>query len=221
MTEHDEGDEYEEGLGSFFKDGIGFENIDALYPIRSAQKKIQSLASLFRGGDAALVRIYILQEITSPQAKTEWRASDLRNYFTYIDSIKLETIIRSFANHGLLTWDSERLLYSVAPFARWIESVQKIASLIPIPAYIAADPDPAGIKIVRHIAQIWESISVHWEPWGMDGESLRALSNRKPLNDYDRRCIDSTSQEDRIVFKSLIEAMIELKEKGEQEGIVF
>jgi len=128
MAEHNEDEQ--EGLGSFFKDGVDHDDIDALYPIRRAQKKIQSLASLFRGGDAALVRIYILQEITSPQAKTEWRASDLRNYFGYIDPVKLETIIRSFANHGLLRWDSEKLVYSVAPFARLIlSSITPLLSL--------------------------------------------------------------------------------------------
>lgn len=103
----------------------------------------------------------------------------------------------------------------------WIESVKKLASLIPVPAYIAADPDPAGIKIALHIANIWESISIDWEPWGMDGETLRSLDNRNPLTDYDQICIDSILLKDRIIFKSLIEAMLDLQEKGEQEGIIF
>lgn len=121
MAEHTE-NEQEDGLGSFFIDGVDFEDIDTLYPIRKAQSRIQSLASLFRGGDAALIRIYILQELTSPQAKTEWRASDLRNYFGYIDPVKLDNIISSFAKHDLLMWDTKKLIYSVAPFARLILS---------------------------------------------------------------------------------------------------
>lgn len=170
----------------------------------------------FEGGEINLACVADFIQITPETTKliTDVRGS-CRSFRITENRTTFEHVVKKYSKDDMVIW-----VPGFAP-SWWIESVKKLASLIPVPAYIAADPDPAGIKIVRHIAQIWESVSVHWEPWGMDGETLRSLSNRKPLNDYDRQCIDSASQEDRKTFMSLIEAMLDLQEKGEQEGIVF
>jgi hypothetical protein len=104
----------------------------------------------------------------------------------------------------------------------WISSVAHILKLCPAPAFIACDPDPAGIEIAMDICQIWLANDLEWTPWCMNSKSLSGLPKRKKLTE------DDLSRLERLRLMSLPGTLINLigwmmdnGEKGEQEGISF
>lgn len=102
----------------------------------------------------------------------------------------------------------------------WLQTMDYLLRLLPRPAWIAADPDPAGIEIAQRAGALWRERGLDWEAWGMDLHSLQALSQHKPLNDYDRLRLSAFSQRGLSPsLNGLADAMSKLGIKGEQEGL--
>lgn len=102
----------------------------------------------------------------------------------------------------------------------WRNAVKHLLDLAPAPAYIACDPDPAGIAIALKAAELWHERGIKWLPWKMSATDLAALRARKPLTEVDRLQIASLRQETALPTQlaELAEWMLEHGEKGEQEG---
>ena len=102
----------------------------------------------------------------------------------------------------------------------WLRSVERLLRWLPRPAWIAADPDPAGIDIALRAAGPWQAQGLTWQPWAMDEQVLAALPHHKPLNDFDRaRLAALVGIELPPELRRLAQAMQQLNRKGEQEGI--
>jgi hypothetical protein len=101
----------------------------------------------------------------------------------------------------------------------WRETVGHLLDIAPAPAYIACDPDPAGIAIALQAAELWQKRKIAWEPWKMAANDLASLRVRKPLNDADRQQL-ATLQHVALpsVLSELLDWMLIHSEKGEQEG---
>lgn len=102
----------------------------------------------------------------------------------------------------------------------WRNAVRQLLDLAPAPAYIACDPDPAGIAIALKAAELWHERSIAWLPWKMSATDLAALRVRKPLTEVDRLQLASLRQETALPTQlaELAKWMLEHGEKGEQEG---
>jgi hypothetical protein len=106
------------------------------------------------------------------------------------------------------------------PPSWWHVSVGHLLDIVPAPAHVACDPDPAGIAIALKAAELWQERNLTWLPWKMSATDLAALRVRKRLLDTDRLLITSLQQESSLPspFLELIGWMLEHDEKGEQEG---
>ena len=106
------------------------------------------------------------------------------------------------------------------PPSWWCASVSYLLDLVPAPAHLACDPDPAGIAIALKAAELWRERNLTWLPWKMSATDLAALPVRKPLSESDRVQVGTLLQESVLSapFLDLIEWMLEHGEKGEQEG---
>jgi hypothetical protein len=106
------------------------------------------------------------------------------------------------------------------PPSWWCASVSHLLDLVPSPAHMACDPDPAGIAIALKAAELWRERNLTWLPWKMSATDLAALHVRKPLSESDRLQIAALQQEAMLSapFLELLEWMLEHGEKGEQEG---
>ena len=101
----------------------------------------------------------------------------------------------------------------------WKSTARHLLTLLPAPAYIACDPDPAGIDIAYEAGELWESFDLKWSPWMMDQSTLENLPHRKALNDYDRKRLAALATKPLSPdLKKLVDWMIANGEKGEQEG---
>lgn len=104
----------------------------------------------------------------------------------------------------------------------WKSSVAHILKLCPAPAFIACDPDPAGIEIAMDICRIWLANELEWAPWCMDSKSLSELPKRKKLTEDDLNRMERLRMQPLpFILQDLIHWMMANGEKGEQEGISF
>ena len=102
----------------------------------------------------------------------------------------------------------------------WHNAVRCLLDLAPAPAYIACDPDPAGIAIALKAAELWRECGIAWQPWKMSATDLATLRARKPLTEVDRLQLGALRQATALPAQlaELAEWMLEHGEKGEQEG---
>ncbi len=102
----------------------------------------------------------------------------------------------------------------------WRNAVGKLLDLAPAPAYIACDPDPAGIAIALKAAEPWIERGITWQPWKMTTADIASLRVRKPLTEVDKAQLTAIRKEN-VLPASLSELagwMLDNGEKGEQEG---
>lgn len=99
----------------------------------------------------------------------------------------------------------------------WLGAMQRLVSLAPAQALIAADPDPAGIAIAIRAAAPFRS---NWKPAAMSPAALAATGRGKPLNDSDRNLL-ATYERAAIhpVLAALADAIEQRQRKGEQEAL--
>jgi hypothetical protein len=102
----------------------------------------------------------------------------------------------------------------------WREAVGRLLDLVPAPAQISCDPDPAGISITLQAAELWQQRHLAWQPWKMGVSELASLNARKPITEHDRQHLVSLIAEHELPsgMTKLAHWMLEHGEKGEQEG---
>lgn len=141
-------------------------------------------------------------------------SGDIDAWLLVENRTSFEQVARQVGNRQAVVW-----MPGFAP-DWWLQTMDCLLGLLPRPAWIAADPDPAGIEIAQRAGALWRERGLEWEAWGMDLPSLRALSQHKPLNDYDRLRLSALSQQDLSPgLHGLADAMAKLGMKGEQEGL--
>jgi hypothetical protein len=104
----------------------------------------------------------------------------------------------------------------------WREAISHLLALVPAPAAIACDPDPAGVAIALQAGALWQAISLDWQPWRMDVLTLQSLANYGPLNAWDRDQIVKLRLTPGLPAEcaELLDYMQAQNIKGEQEGAV-
>lgn len=107
------------------------------------------------------------------------------------------------------------------PPRSWQAAVNSIVERAPAPAWISADPDPAGIEIALTAGSIWSARGLSWEPWKMGAEELAAARQKVALSSgYDQRTLDRVDglAELHPSLRSLSAALRLSGMKAEQEG---
>jgi hypothetical protein len=103
----------------------------------------------------------------------------------------------------------------------WREAVARLLGLVPAPAEIACDPDPAGVAIALAAGALWETAGLDWHPWHMGIDALKALPSAQPLNDWDSQRINQLKgQPMPKALSELLDFMLQHNVKGEQEGAI-
>ena len=83
--------------------GIAADDVPELAPLRHARPLLTAFSTLFHGSEAeVLARLLVLREIGRDAQTTHWTPERLRQRFTYLDPVKLETVLRRLRGNGLL-----------------------------------------------------------------------------------------------------------------------
>lgn len=105
------------------------------------------------------------------------------------------------------------------PPSWWKEVVAHLIKVLPAPAKIACDPDPAGIAIALSAIALWRAVGQVAVAWKMGEEELKNLANKKSLSDFDQQQLAGLLKQDLPVeLKTLADYMLISQQKGEQEG---
>ncbi|MDP2825339.1 MAG: hypothetical protein Q8O52_21985 [Sulfuritalea sp.] len=106
-------------LADFLAPGVIAEDVPGLHTLIAAQSLIGVFVALFRGGDEeVLVRLAVLREIGARAEAPLWSPRELEARFVWLDPVKLDTVLKRLREHGLLVWDGDTRLYSLAPAGR-------------------------------------------------------------------------------------------------------
>lgn len=105
------------------------------------------------------------------------------------------------------------------PPSWWKEAVSHLIKIIPAPASVACDPDPAGIAIALSAIALFNASNLPATAWKMGVDALEKLPNKKSLSEFDQQQLSSLLKQDLPVeLKVLADYMQSSQVKGEQEG---
>ena len=106
-------------LGEFFQPSFNPQDLASLAGLMRARPFLDAFITLFRGGeDEVLVRLLVLREIGARAAAPRWSPQELQIHFSYINPVKLDTVLKRLRDNGLLIWDSDEQLYDLAQTGR-------------------------------------------------------------------------------------------------------
>ena len=83
--------------------GVVADDVPELDTLLRARPLLAAFSTLFHGSEAeVLARLLVLREIGRDAQTTHWTPERLRQRFTYLDPVKLETVLRRLRGNGLL-----------------------------------------------------------------------------------------------------------------------
>lgn len=83
--------------------GVAADDVPELAPLIQARPLLSAFSTLFHGSEAeVLMRLLVLREIGKETDAPRWEPEQLRQRFSFLDHVKLETVLRRLRSNGLL-----------------------------------------------------------------------------------------------------------------------
>ncbi|WP_230976766.1 hypothetical protein [Pseudothauera rhizosphaerae] len=115
-------------LAEFLAPGVAADDVPELAPLVAARPLLDAFITLFRGSEAeVLLRLLVLREIGRESDSPRWSPDALRARFTYLDPVKLETVLKRLRDNALLAFADDGL-YHLSDLGR--NAVAAIAMLL-------------------------------------------------------------------------------------------
>jgi hypothetical protein len=125
-------------LNQFFANGVLESDLQALAPLMNSRAMLNAFVMVFRGGEAEiLIRLLVMREIGDRPEAPRWSPQELAQHFSYLDPVKLNTVLDRLKEYGLLVWDSEDRTYQLSGTAR--VTLSALANVLALPAGVDAD----------------------------------------------------------------------------------
>lgn len=125
-------------LNQFFADGVLQSDLQALAPLMNARGMLNAFVMVFRGGEAEiLIRLLVMREIGDRPDAPRWSPQELAQHFSYLDPVKLNTVLDRLKDYGLLVWDQEDRTYQLSGTAR--VALSALANVLALPPGEDAD----------------------------------------------------------------------------------
>ena len=125
-------------LDQFFSGNVATSDLPALTPLLNARAMLDAFVMVFRGGEAEiLIRLLVMREIGARPDAPRWSPQELAQHFSYLDTVKLSTVLARLREFGLLLWDAEDRTYQLSGTAR--VTLSALANVLALPAGEDAD----------------------------------------------------------------------------------
>ncbi|NMG03600.1 hypothetical protein GPA21_11535, partial [Azoarcus taiwanensis] len=99
-------------LSEFLAPGVTADDVPELAPLAAARPILDAFITLFRGSEAeVLLRLLVLREIGRESHSPRFSPEALRARFTYIDPVKLETVLKRLRDNTLLAFADDGHYY--------------------------------------------------------------------------------------------------------------
>jgi len=110
---------HDERLQDLFRDGVVAEDLPTVFPLLRGRSLLRTFSALFHGSEAqVLLRLLVLRTLGARTHATEWAPQEIRDHLSFVDPVKLETVVQRLKDHDLLVYDTETLRYRVGPMGR-------------------------------------------------------------------------------------------------------
>ncbi|WP_079435947.1 hypothetical protein [Zoogloea sp. LCSB751] len=98
--------------------GVVADDVPELAPLIQARPLLSAFSTLFHGSEAeVLMRLLVLREIGKETDAPRWEPEQLRQRFSFLDHVKLETVLRRLRGNGLLEIGDDSL-YALSDLGR-------------------------------------------------------------------------------------------------------
>ena len=125
-------------LDQFFANGVLESDLQALAPLLNSRAMLNAFVMVFRGGEAEiLIRLLVMREIGARPDAPRWSPQELAQHFSYLDTVKLNTVLARLKDFGLLVWDTEDRTYQLSGTAR--VTLSALANVLALPPGEDAD----------------------------------------------------------------------------------
>ena len=181
-------------LDDFFAHGVEPADVAPLYPLLAARELLAACTTVFHGGEEeVLVRLLVLREIGARAENPSWSPRELELHFAFLDSVKLDTVLKRLRKHDLLVWDADRRLYQISPTGRMVLaalstllqfSAEGDAELGYLTAQIAAggETDRISPENLQHLLARLTELEEEFAGAVASGSEFRLQSAQKKLN---------------------------------------
>lgn len=181
-------------LAEFLAPGVETDDVPELAPLLRAGPLIGAFITLFRGSEAeVLARLLVLREMGRQSHEApRWTPEALRARFSFLDSVKLETVLKRLRENGLLAFAADGL-YHLSDLGR--NAVAAIGMLVQFSAeedlelgFLTAQL--AGLQAVGevsaealgHLLAKLNDLSWHFEEAIASGSEFRIRASRRRLS---------------------------------------
>lgn len=180
-------------FADFLAPGVAADDVPELGPLATARPLIGAFITLFRGSDAeVLLRLLVLREIGQESEAPRWTPDALRSRFTYLDPVKLETVLKRLRDNSLLAFADDGL-YHLSDLGR--NAVAAISTLLRFSAEEDAElgfltAQLAGLQAVGsvtpealgHLLSKLNDLTWHFEEAIASGSEFHILDARRRLS---------------------------------------
>lgn len=217
ITENSEG----LSLEQFFANGIAISDLPALVPLLSARAMLDAFVMVFRGGEAEiLIRLLVMREIGARPDAPRWSPQELAQHFSYLDTVKLNTVLARLKDFGLLIWDTEDRTYQLSGTAR--VTLSALANVLALPdgedadlAYITSQV-AAGHSIGRPSLEALNLLLTKYRELQKEFEDAVASGSEFRIRQASTKfnAVESTVEKGNEIIRSLVAG-------GELEGVMY
>ena len=180
-------------LSDFLAPGVDADEVPELAALASARPLLDAFITLFRGTEAeVLMRLLVLREIGRQADVPRWSPEALRARFTYLEPVKLETVLKRLRDNALLTIGEDGH-YALSDIGR--NAVAAIAMLLRFGEEEDAElgfltAQLAGLQAVGsitpealgHLLSKLNDLTWHFEEAIASGSEFRILDARRRLS---------------------------------------
>ena len=180
-------------LSDFLAAGVEADEVPELAALNTARPLLDAFITLFRGTEAeVLMRLLVLREIGREADVPRWSPDALRARFTYLDPVKLETVLKRLRDNALLAIGEDGH-YALSDIGR--NAVAAIAMLLRFGEEEDAElgfltAQLAGLQAVGsitpealgHLLSKLNDLTWHFEEAIASGSEFRILDARRRLS---------------------------------------
>ena len=180
-------------LSDFLAAGVEADEVPELAALNTARPLLDAFITLFRGTEAeVLMRLLVLREIGREADAPRWSPEALRARFTYLDPVKLETVLKRLRDNALLAIGEDGH-YALSDIGR--NAVAAIAMLLRFGEEEDAElgfltAQLAGLQAVGsitpealgHLLSKLNDLTWHFEEAIASGSEFRILDARRRLS---------------------------------------
>jgi hypothetical protein len=180
-------------LSDFLAPGVDPDEVPELAALNSARPLLDAFITLFRGTEAeVLMRLLVLREIGREADAPRWSPDALRARFTYLDPVKLETVLKRLRDNALLAIGEDgqyhlsdigrNAVAAIAMLLRFGE--EEDAELGFLTAQLAGLQAVGGVtaESLGHLLSKLNDLTWHFEEAIASGSEFRILDARRRLS---------------------------------------